>query len=180
MYFNISSPHPPLPFFCSSAVALQRKLVNSFINKFLQELHREIKGQERKKKHLVRHKNGQVEKRLLHLAKDSGLRILFPAMPACEEGNDKASSEHPGRRMALHIVEPCIRSWVFLALGCLIKKHWECSFSFYNLAILRTSSKKCREQRDDKQPGKNSLLCFLLRLKSVFVLMMGQVEHWTN
>ena len=130
-------------------IALQRKLVNTFVNKFLQEVHREIKEQERKKKHLVRHKNGKVEKRLLHLAKDSGLRILFPAVPVHDEGNDKARSEHPGRRVALHIAEPCIRSRVFLALGCLIKMYWKCGFSFYNLATLGTSSEKCREQRTD-------------------------------
>lgn len=82
--------------------------------------------------------------------KIQGSEFFFLAMPACEERNDKAGSERPGRRMALLIAEPCIRSRVFLAPGRLIKEYWKYSFSFHNLTILRTSSKKCRQQSVDK------------------------------
>ena len=44
-----------------------------------------------------REKNDKAKKRLLHLAKDSWLKILFLAVAVVYEGNDKASAKHLGR-----------------------------------------------------------------------------------
>lgn len=46
-------------------------------------------------------KKDKAKKRLLHLAKDSWLKILFLAMAGVYEGNDKGGAKHVGREWLL-------------------------------------------------------------------------------
>lgn len=53
----------------------------------------------------------------------------------------------------------------------------ESVISLYNLEIPRTSSKKCRVERGEKMI---TLLYFLLKVKNIFVVMMGQGLNWPD